>query len=68
MRNALHTQSWQRAKEIIASWELTGALAARIDVPTITAAVNTYLDECVSNKFAELTVYHHRKTLERFAA
>jgi integrase/recombinase XerD len=70
VRKSLKTQSWERAKVKADEMERTGKLDVKTkdDVPTLSQAVEFYLNECQESAFSTTTVYHHRKTLERFNA
>ena len=69
IRRSMKTKSWERAKELADQMERTGQTEIEAkEVPTIATAVNTYLDECTERGFSPITIYHHRRTLERFGA
>ena len=70
LRKSLKTQSWERAKNIADEMERTGAIEIKEEsaIPTVRDAADLYLNVCQEQGFSTVTVYHHRKTLERFAA
>jgi integrase/recombinase XerD len=68
IRQALHTQSWERATAIVAEWTAHGGPAVKREPVSVSEAINEYLREGQAQGLSAVTQYHRLCWTKQFEA
>lgn len=66
IRQALHTQSWERATAIVADWTAQGGPSVKREPVSISEALNEYLREGQAQGLSDVTQYHRVRWTAQF--
>jgi integrase/recombinase XerD len=65
VKDALNTRDWSKAAATIHGWESSGEIGViRVEIPTITQAVEKYFDDATARHLAATTIRKRRELLE----